>query len=76
MKKLTFIILMICSSRIYAQRICERKQVVPIETFNQCNSNPWVLVFEDNFNGNTLDLSTWGIQEWGLGALYGNRGTT
>ncbi|MDD3692155.1 MAG: hypothetical protein PHO77_08780, partial [Bacteroidales bacterium] len=59
MKKLTFIILMICSSRIYAQTICEGQQVVPIETFNQCNTNPWVLVFEENFDRNSLDLSRW-----------------
>lgn len=58
-KKITFIILMICSSRIYAQTICEGQQVVPIETFNQCNTNPWVLVFEEDFSGNSLDLSVW-----------------
>ena len=59
MKNLTFIILMICSSSIYAQIICEGQQVVPIETFNQCNTNPWVLVFEENFDGSSLDLSRW-----------------
>jgi beta-glucanase (GH16 family) len=59
MKKLTFVILMICSSRIYAQTICEGQQVVPIVTFNQCNTNPWVLVFEESFNGSSLDLSRW-----------------
>ena len=59
MKKLTIIILMICTSKIYAQTICEGQQVVPIETFNQCNTDPWVLVFKDDFDGNSLDLSTW-----------------
>lgn len=76
MKKLALIIILICSSRIYAQIICEGQQVVPIETFNHCNSDPWVLVFEDSFDGITLDLSTWGIQGWAQGALYGNGGAT
>lgn len=59
MKNVIVIILMICSSRIYAQTICEGQQVVPIETFNQCNTNPWILVFEENFDGDSLDLSKW-----------------
>ena len=62
MKKFTFTILMIFLSRLYAQTICEGQQDVPIETFNQCNSNPLVLVFEDNFDGNSLDFSKWQIQ--------------
>ncbi len=66
---------MICSSRIYAQTICEGQQVVPIETFNQCNYNSWKLVFEDNFDGNNLNLSTWELQAWAQGALYGNNGS-
>jgi beta-glucanase (GH16 family) len=59
MKKLTIFIFIIFSSRIYSQTICEGQQVVPIETFNQCNANPYVLVFEDSFDGNSLDLSRW-----------------
>ncbi len=51
--------MMISSSRIYSQTICEGQQVVPVVTFNQCNTNPWVLVFEENFDGNSLDLSRW-----------------
>lgn len=43
----------------YAQTLCDRKAVIPNTTFNQCNNDPWVLVFEDNFDGNTLDFSRW-----------------
>lgn len=39
-----------------------------------CNTNDYVLVFEDNFNGNSLDTTKWQIQPWGQGALYGNGG--
>ena len=44
-----------------SQTICEGQQVVPIETFNQCDNNSWVLTFEDNFDGNNLDLSKWNV---------------
>lgn len=37
----------------------------------QCDYNPYVLEFEDNFEGNSLDLSKWQIQPWGQGALQG-----
>ncbi len=39
------------------------------QSAHSCNKNPWVLVFEDNFDGNSLDLSKWEIQGWGQGAL-------
>lgn len=52
---------MIISSKGFSQGMCEGQQVVPIQTFNQCDNNPWVLVFEDNFEGNSLDLSKWNI---------------
>lgn len=43
----------------FSQTICNGQIIVPVETFNISNTNPWVLVFEDNFNGNSLDLSVW-----------------
>ena len=51
--------LIILSVKVNAQTICEGQTVVPVTTFNQCDNNPWVLVFEDEFNGNSLDLSRW-----------------
>ena len=65
---------MIYSSIINGQTICEGQQVVPVETFNLCNTDPLVLVFEDNFDGNNLDLSIWEIRDWAEGALYGSGG--
>ena len=64
MKKLqyiiTSIILMVCSSKMYAQpQPCAPLIIMQTKSFDQCDYNPWVLVFEDNFDGNTLDLSKW-----------------
>lgn len=28
----------------------------------ECNNSPWILKFEDNFEGNSLDLSKWELQ--------------
>lgn len=61
--------------RVNSQTICEGLNVMPIETFDQCNYNSWKLVFEDNFDGNNLNLSIWELQAWGQGALYGNNGS-
>ncbi len=36
--------------------------VVPVVSFNQCDNNPWVLVFQDEFDGNSLDNSKWHAQ--------------
>lgn len=33
-------------------------------------------MFEDEFNGNSLDLSTWWLRPWGAGSLYGSNGPT
>ncbi len=76
MKTIILIGLIILTVKVNAQTICEGKTVVPVTTFNQCDNNPWVLVFEDNFEGNNLDLSTWELQPWGEGALYGNNGAS
>ncbi|MDR0969104.1 MAG: family 16 glycosylhydrolase [Lentimicrobiaceae bacterium] len=64
MKKIFFLILFTHSLSIYAQLelqrgVCEGVVTVPIETFNICNPNPWVLIFEDNFEGTSLDLTKW-----------------
>lgn len=60
----------------YSQQFCELKKVMFYHSFNQCNNNDWVLVFEDEFNGNALDLSTWWLRPWGAGSLYGSNGPT
>ena len=52
------IVLMSLSIEHYAQN-CFFKPVTPGQTFYQCDDNTWVLVFEDNFDGNSLDLTKW-----------------
>ena len=34
-----------------------------------CNNGSYYLAFEDNFDGNSLDVSKWEIQPWGQGAI-------
>lgn len=71
---MTMIVLFVNSSLGYSQTICDGKVVMPAVTFDQCNTNPWILVFEDNFDGIALDTSKWEIQQWAQGALYGING--
>ena len=33
--------------------------ILPVQDVNLCNDSEWVLVFEDNFDGDSLDLSKW-----------------
>lgn len=46
--------------------LCEGEQIMPNVTFNQCNSAPWVLVFEDHFNSDGLDLTKWKLPYQGV----------
>lgn len=59
MKYITIISLIILTLKINAQDCQESQNVMFVTAFNQCNNNPFVLVFEDNFNGNNLDLTKW-----------------
>jgi beta-glucanase (GH16 family) len=49
---------------------CNTFKVVLTED-GSCNDNPWVLIFEDNFDSGVLNSQNWGIQGWGQGALSG-----
>lgn len=46
-------------------RVCEYGLKVPVElvmprhSFSQCDYSPWILVFDDEFDGNSLDMSKW-----------------
>ena len=33
--------------------------ILPLQDINLCNDSPWILVFEDDFNGDSLDLTKW-----------------
>ena len=35
------------------------KNILPVQDINLCNNSEWVLVFEDNFDGDSLDLTKW-----------------
>lgn len=75
MKRVIVIIICLCSILTKAQnRECEYQQIMFNTSFNQCDNNPWTLVFSDEFNDDTLDLSKWELQPWGQGGLYGNNG--
>lgn len=66
MRKLTFLLLTILTTKIVSGQICDGQQVVLTQD-GQCDYNPWVTVFEDNFDGNTLDLSKWSLPYQGVG---------
>lgn len=69
-----FYLLLITNFYTVAQKICAKQKFVPSSSFSICNDNPWNLVFNDEFNGDTLDTKVWQIRPWAEGALYGNNG--
>lgn len=52
-------------------RAQECSDFVPAYLFNApvCNTAPFILVFEDNFDGTTLDLDKWQVTPFAQGAL-------
>lgn len=64
MKTILSITLILIHFSFIAQ-ICEGEKVVLIED-GKCSNMPWKLVFEDNFNGNTLNLEKWDIPYQGV----------
>ena len=38
---------------------CAATVIMPTQGFNICNSEPWLLVFQDDFDGNELNKSVW-----------------
>lgn len=63
MKRLLYMFLLIfvmqTFSSVFSQTVCETRVVVFTNYYYQCDDNPWVLVFEDDFNSNSIDLSYW-----------------
>lgn len=68
--RLILLIFTIVSPEIFAQGICEGQQVVVAED-GECPLGEYVLVFEDEFEGNELNENIWQIQPWAQGALQG-----
>lgn len=54
----------------HSQVICEAKQGVMTSDATICNQDEWLLVFADEFNDNSLDLSRWEVRGWSQGELY------
>ncbi|MEO0075699.1 MAG: glycoside hydrolase family 16 protein [candidate division WOR-3 bacterium] len=65
MKIFSVLLLTILITKIVSGQICDGQQVVLTQD-GQCDYNPWVTVFEDNFDGNTLDLSKWTLPYQGV----------
>jgi beta-glucanase (GH16 family) len=43
-----------------------------LEDMPGCNTESYTLAFEDNFDGNVINVGKWEIQPWHTGALYNN----
>jgi beta-glucanase (GH16 family) len=65
MIKLTVLLLTILTVKIASGQICHGKQVVMTQD-GQCDYNDYMLEFEDNFDGNELDLSKWNLPYQGV----------
>ncbi len=61
------------NAKCHENEICcaTRKYVTvrPIQNIYQCSPYNWILVYEENFNGNALDKSMWRIRPWGEGSI-------
>jgi len=51
------------STNIFGQSLCDGHLVLTDE--GSCNNNPFVLVFEDNFDSASVDLSKWNLRPGG-----------
>ncbi len=67
-KTITSLFLFITVNMIACGQICH-PQLITAGQDGICNTNPYILVFEDNFDGDSLDTSKWEIQGWGQGSL-------
>jgi len=48
---------------------CPNEGTVFLSAFtSKCNTDPFILAFEDNFDGNSLNTDLWEIQPWGQGS--------
>jgi len=71
MKQISILLLAILLSHAGFGQICHPQLITATED-GECNNEPYFLVFEDNFDGDSLDLSKWQIQPWGQGSLTGD----
>ena len=79
MKKfITHILLILSTLHVYSQQMKLRtfQPFYSDTSVTVCDTSLWMLMFEDNFDTDTLDLSKWELQRWAQGALYGNNGAS
>ncbi|MCX6271117.1 MAG: family 16 glycosylhydrolase [Bacteroidetes bacterium] len=69
--KIIILLLTFLITKTVSGQICHPQLFTATED-GLCNDNPYVLVFEDNFDGDSLDVSKWKIQPWGQGSLTGD----
>jgi beta-glucanase (GH16 family) len=55
--------LLLIVSLAHAQVICKGEKIIHPHSFNQCNTGQWLLIFEDDFEGNEVDLEKWRVTE-------------
>ena len=60
----------ISKAQLFSSECSGGRNIVPIEDINLCNDSEWVLVFEDNFDGDSLDRGAW-KDSGGPGSLKG-----
>lgn len=65
MKRLILLLLILFSNKFVIGQVCDGEPVIVTQD-GQCDSNPWILVFEDNFDGNSLDLTKWSLPYQGV----------
>lgn len=53
-------------SMTQVDRSCDLYNAMLTEEPVGCNNNPWYLVFEDNFNGSSLDTAKWTVPYQGV----------
>lgn len=51
-------------SQFFSDNCSGGTNILPIQDINLCNDSEWILVFEDNFDRDSLDLSTWKNLLW------------
>lgn len=62
MKKYIYLMILLFANSFFLHSqsdMCEGFQTQVHSSFNLCSNNEWVMVFEDDFNSNSLDLSYW-----------------
>ncbi|MCF8371192.1 MAG: family 16 glycosylhydrolase [Bacteroidales bacterium] len=75
MKKFTFLLCFLLNftvainAQFFSDNCSGGTNILPIQDINLCNDSEWVLVFEDNFDGDSLDRGKWKNRQDQQGSL-------